>query len=122
MSDLPMSHAQRIYIEPSRRDRRGQLYSVRFGNPDGPTIVEDALDPEHAACRVLQKSGVSGSLEVWDQERPYARMRIRSIAAAARITTRDDNVRGPIAVKYRPLTLRVGPPDNDNLQAGEKVA
>lgn len=112
----------RVYIEPSRRGRRGQLYTVRYSEPDGRMIVRHALDPEHAACRALAKSGLTGRLEVWDRQRPYPRLCIRSIEAGAKVTTRDDNLRGPTRVKYRALPDGISSPSNDNIEASEEAA
>jgi hypothetical protein len=120
-----------IYLAPTKRTQRGQLYEVRLGASDGPVIVERSLDPEHAACRYLAGKGLRGLLEVWPQGRTTARMIIRCIETAAGKTERDDNRDGTVLAKYRPMEEQPHRPlaleapsvsDNDNGSGEAEVA
>jgi len=79
-------------------------------SPEGEKIVGDALDAMYAACRVLAARGLTGALEVWNVGSAFPAIYVRNVAAAARFTVREDRLRGPTLVRYRPRFASGVPP------------
>jgi hypothetical protein len=101
-SSPTVARENRIYLARGRFSRAyGQRYNAHLGSADGECIVRDALDVEYAACRILCARGIAGPLTIWHAAAAHPAMRIRSIAAAARLTLREDSVRGPCLRLYR---------------------
>ena len=99
----------KIYIKQKSYGLRGPLYEVLY---DGNVIVSSTTIPLFDGARALDKMGVSGPLEMWDHERPYARMK-STVETAAKLTiTEGENV--PRIRKYHPR-----PYDANSAGAGE---
>ncbi|QIG50549.1 hypothetical protein G5V57_24160 [Nordella sp. HKS 07] len=79
----------KIFIEFKRIGRQGPLYAVYLAAPDGEEIVAATIQPMYDASRVLLERGITGTLEMWDSERPYPRMR-GDIAGMANWTIREN--------------------------------
>jgi len=87
-----MTH--RIVISPARQpdgafrySSRGPLYAARF---EGEEILSRSIEPFLDGCRILKARGLSGPVELWDEIRPFPRMR-STIEAAARLTVQEGN-------------------------------
>ncbi|MGD9714667.1 MAG: hypothetical protein AB7V46_21800 [Thermomicrobiales bacterium] len=68
-----MTDTIRIYVETVGPGR----FNARFASPDGEVLVTSSREPALAAARALIGRGFSPAsiLEMWDSERPYARLR-----------------------------------------------
>ena len=107
-----MSSAEphRIYARPIIRDGRhyhggeGPMYSAHH---DGSEIVAMTRQPLLDGARVLQARGFTGPVELWDDTRPFPRMR-STVEAAAELTVQENEKTSPRFMKYRPFnaTLR----------------
>lgn len=91
----------RVFIDPVKITSKGQAYSVSFY---GETIITNTLNPSGDACRYLVSRGFQGPLEVWDNERPYARYRFPDIEKAARLTVSENERHGPRIVAFKPMS------------------
>jgi hypothetical protein len=78
------------------------LYRARLGHKDGEIIVEGSSTPFLDAARILTARGETGSLEMWDSERTYPRMK-GDIAEMAKLTVVENDKGGPILGKYKPF-------------------
>jgi len=97
----------RLYMKLLPRTRsRSNSYSVRWGQ-HGSVLVAETTEPLCAGSRALVARGVHGPVELWDDERPYPRMR-GDIDTCAKLTVRETSRRGPEFIRYRPLP---GPKD-----------
>jgi hypothetical protein len=68
-----MTDTIRIYVETVGPGR----FNARLGSPDGEVLVTSSREPALAAARVLIGRGFdpAATLEMWDRERPYPRLR-----------------------------------------------
>ena len=87
----------KIFINKGKAGKRGLLYDVEH---EGKMICQSSLTPLVDACRVLFSRGYTGDVEMWDYDRPYARMR-STVECAARLAIIDRGS-GPVFVKWRP--------------------
>ena len=73
----------KIYLELP--PARGSRYRAHFGSLEGEVIAEDSSTPLTDAARVLKARGIHGELEMWDNIRPYYRLKgdIDRLAASA---------------------------------------
>jgi hypothetical protein len=76
-SDGGISCAIRLYIEPLSIGARGPRCRVSLGSPTGPILVKASTEPSLAGARALQARGITGNVELWDNERPFPRTRGR---------------------------------------------
>ncbi|WP_018857826.1 hypothetical protein [Rhizobium sp. 42MFCr.1] len=90
----------KITIRPTKVGHRGQYYEVLH---DGHLLIAKTRNPSLDACRVLVSLGHVGSLEVWDEERSYPRLRVRDIVRAAALTVAEGELHGPRIVPYRAM-------------------
>ncbi|WP_242218933.1 hypothetical protein [Shinella zoogloeoides] len=90
----------KIVIKPVHLDKRGQNYSVSL---EAKTLITKTRNPTADACRRLVALGLSGRLEVWDDERPFPRMVIPDISRAAKLTVAEGAAHGPRIVPYQPF-------------------
>lgn len=86
----------RIIIAPTvdregkpRYSQRGPLYAAWF---EGKIIITASVQPFLDACRILQARGLKGTLEMWDRERPYPRLRY-PIDQGAKLTVQEGEAR-----------------------------
>jgi hypothetical protein len=70
-----MSSHLRVYVELRGHGARGPRYQVRMNKPDGMVIIDSTTEPLFDAARVLMSKEITGSLEMWDSQRPYCRLR-----------------------------------------------
>lgn len=77
----------RFYIAPVKRDRRHTLYSVTY---NGQTVIPQTYLPSAHGCGYLASQGLTGRAEMWDHERPYARMIFPDLVKAGRMTVKED--------------------------------
>ena len=80
-------------------------YRARLGGPDGEIIAEHTPTPFFDAARKLLARGITGTLEMWDTERPYARLR-GDIAEMAKLTVIETDMVGPYIARHRPFPAR----------------
>src|SRR5262245_59192075 len=106
----------RIYIDlppkivrPRKRDDyktpEAPHYCGRLGSPDGEILVNHTPTPVLDAARALAARGITGILEMWDSERPYARLR-GDIQEMAGLTVIETDKVGPYFAKYVPFPGR----------------
>ncbi len=94
------SDAAKITIRPTSLGNRGQNYSVFH---DDQLIIAKTRNPTADACRLLVSLGMTGRLEVWDDERPYPRLIIRDLVKAAELIISEGEYHGPRFRPYRPI-------------------
>jgi hypothetical protein len=80
-----------------RYSQRGPLYNACF---EGEPILSGSSEPFLEACRILKARGLSGPVELWDETRPFPRMR-STIEAAAWLTVEEGDGR-PRFRRWRP--------------------
>jgi hypothetical protein len=91
----------RIYIDGlPRYTNRGARYVVRL--QDGPVLLTDAAEPLTDGARALVALGITGSVELWDAERPYPQIS-GDIERLAGITVKDDRKTSPRFAPWRPF-------------------
>ncbi|QRM42812.1 hypothetical protein [Rhizobium sp. BG4] len=90
----------KIVIKPVHLDKRGQNYSVSL---EAKTLIAKTRNPTADACRRLIALGLSGRLEVWDDERAFPRMIIPDISKAAKLTVAESATQSPRIVPYQPF-------------------
>ena len=88
----------RIYIEPASLGERGQRYRVIH---DGVTLIESSRNPEFDACRALLARGITGLLESWHKDVPFAALYV-DIEKGARLTVQESEHIGPRFVAWSP--------------------
>ena len=67
----------------------------------GEKILTRVVEPLFAACRVLKERELTGTVEMWDRERPFPRMVMR-IERGAGLAV-DDGEQGPKITKFKPF-------------------
>lgn len=87
----------KVFVYKVGTGKRGLLYDAEF---DGEVICESTMTPFLDACRVLLSRGLTGSVEMWDYDRPFPRMR-STVEAAAQLAVIDRGS-GPVFCKWRP--------------------
>lgn len=107
-----MTPVTRIYLDlPPKilRPRKDNGYSpgaphyrARLGGLDGEIIVQHTPTPFFDAARVLLSKRVTGTLEMWDGERSYPRMR-GDIAKMAKLTVIETDTVGPTIARHVPF-------------------
>jgi hypothetical protein len=85
---------------PAPGRRHCYLYSVEF---DGELVVENSTDAECDLARVLLARGIGGLVTLIDGATGKPRTRV-NIAKAALLTLREDRRKGPLLVKWKPLS------------------
>lgn len=96
----PVAPTTKIVIKPICLDKRGRNYSVSL---EGRPLIAKTRNPTADACRSLVALGLSGGLEVWDDERPFPRLIIPDISKAAKLTVAENAAHGPRIVPYQPF-------------------
>jgi hypothetical protein len=92
----------KIYIEPPHHaNSRGPCYRAHLASSAGEILVESSTQPFLDAARVLLARGYTGTAELWDSERPYARMRGK-IEQLAMLNVTEGN-RPPRFNRWRPF-------------------
>ena len=100
--------AHRLVLKPVLRDGRhyhggdGPMYSVWH---EGEQIVAMTRQPLLDGARVLQAMGLTGDIQLWDQTRPFPRMR-STVEAASGLTVQENDKVSARFVKYRPFVMR----------------
>jgi hypothetical protein len=100
----------RIYIEPLRTGARCPRSRVHLGSPNGPVLVKATIQPLLDGTRALLSRGITGSVECWDNIRPYPRMR-GSIEQLSKLAVKENQNVSPTFVPYEPFPVtRCSPP------------
>ena len=102
-----------IWIEPVKRSdgsnwysgRNGLLLRTRLGGPDGEIICDRVHNAVCETCRVLMSRGITGRVETWKKDVPFACMK-GEIERTAGLTVLEPDIRGrdsqPRFVRWRP--------------------
>lgn len=102
------AEAHRLVLKPVMRDGRhyhggdGPMYSVTY---NGAVIVASTRQPLLDGARGLAALGLGGDIELWDEVRPFPRMR-STVEAAAGLTVQENDKVSPRVGKYRPFVMR----------------
>lgn len=91
---------QRILIEPTRLGARGQLYRAIWL---GAIIVEESRQPVFAACRVLHRMGMNGTLAVYRAGRAEPDMQL-NIGRGAWLRVRENDEEGRRSIELERWT------------------
>jgi hypothetical protein len=89
----------RVLIEPTHRKAGRQFYTASL---NGEVIVAQSWSPEFAACRTMQKRGLTGRVEFFWAGVPYPGLIIRDLAKGARLCVIEEDRRGPTLKKWQP--------------------
>jgi hypothetical protein len=95
-------NAHRVVIEPTHRKAGRQFYRASL---NGEIIVAQSWSPEFAACRTMQKRGLTGRVEFFWAGVPYPGLIVRDLAKGARLRVIEDDRRGPALKEWRPPML-----------------
>jgi hypothetical protein len=101
----------KVYITNTGHGTRGAIYSARLGH-DGETLVSGSTEPAFDAARILVggKRDRLAVIEIWDDVRPFPRMR-GLLGEFARLTVSEpDNGSTPSFRTYRPYNAPRGCP------------
>ena len=74
--------AHRVLIEPTHRKAGRQFYKATL---NGEVIVAQSWSPEFAACRTMQKRGLTVRVEFFWAGVPYPGLIVRDLAKGARL-------------------------------------
>jgi hypothetical protein len=91
--------SERILIEPTHRKAGRQFYKASL---NGEVIVAQSWSPEFAACRTMQKRGLTGRIEFFWPGVPYPGLIVRDLAKGARLRVIEEDRRGPAPKEWRP--------------------
>ena len=94
--------AIRLYIEPLRIGARGPRSRVHLNSPSGPVLVDASIQPLLDGARALLCRGITGDVELWDNERPFPRMRGK-IEELSKWRVKENNRVSPTFVPYEPI-------------------
>jgi hypothetical protein len=83
------------------------MYSAHH---DGAEIVAMTRQPLLDGARALKAMGLSGPVELWDDARPFPRMR-STVEAAAELTVQENEKVSARFVKYRPFNASLRRPE-----------
>ena len=81
---------------------RGPRSRVHLGSPSGPVLVDASIQPLLDGARALLCRGITGDVELWDNERPFPRMRGK-IEELSKWRVKENSSVSPTFVPYEPI-------------------